>query len=139
MAHDGETSFAYTNCAARAKVRLIWSWTLESGVKKYDADSYVQGGLLLNYDGIRNAGLDAPHSTNATTWANLGSLGSSHDATKTHINQNKNGEWSAKGFDFRGADYFKAAGTADFGRHFSAQVVTDSSVSWRSTYKLEWP
>ena len=26
----------------------------------YDADSYVQEGLVLNYDGIRNAGLSQP-------------------------------------------------------------------------------
>ncbi|MBO6168265.1 MAG: hypothetical protein J6P13_07985 [Kiritimatiellae bacterium] len=28
----------------------------------YDADSYVQDGLVLNYDGIRNVGLDKEHS-----------------------------------------------------------------------------
>ena len=26
----------------------------------YDADSYVQDGLVLNYDGIRNVGIDQP-------------------------------------------------------------------------------
>ena len=25
---------------------------------RYDADSYVQEGLVLNYDGIRNVGID---------------------------------------------------------------------------------
>ena len=48
----------------------------------YDADSYVQEGLVLNYDGIRNAGLGQPHSTNATTWVNLGSGGSAYDMTR---------------------------------------------------------
>ena len=58
--YDG-TSFAYTNCAARSRVRLTWNWRLANGVKKYDADSYVQAGLILDFDGIRNAGLDRPH------------------------------------------------------------------------------
>jgi hypothetical protein len=137
--HDGETSFSYTNCLARSKVRLIWNWTLQSGVKKYDADSYVQGGLLLNYDGIRNAGLNEAHRTDVTTWANLGSLGRSRDAVKTHLNQNAPGEWSARGYDFKGADYFTAGGTADFGQRITAQVVTDSSTAWRSKYKTRWP
>lgn len=138
-AHTGEMSFDYTNCLARAKVRLIWNWTLQSGVKKYDADSYVQGGLLLNYDGIRNVGLNAAHSTDTTTWANLGSLGSSRDAAKIHINRNSPGEWSQKGYDFKGADCFTAGGTADFGQRMTAQVVTDSSPTWRNTYRTRWP
>ena len=36
--------------------------------KAYDADAYVQDGLVLHYDGIRNVGLDQPHSTTTTTW-----------------------------------------------------------------------
>jgi len=138
-AHDGETSFAYTNCLARAKVRIIWNWTLQSGVKKYDADSYLQGGLLLNYDGIRNVGLAKPHSMSTATWANLGSLGASQDAVRGSVSGNAQGEWSEKGYVFKGANYFTAGGTADFGQRITAQVVTDSSPTWRNTYKRRWP
>lgn len=137
--HEGETTFAYTNCLARAKVRLIWNWALQSGVKKYDADSYVQGGLLLNYDGIRNMGLRAPHSMDTTTWANLGSLGRTHDAVCGSVSGNEAGEWVLNGYEFRGANYFTSGGTADFGQYMTAQVVTDSSTAWRNSYKRRWP
>ena len=46
-------------------------------VRVYDVDDYVQDGLVLHFDGIRNAGATEAHSTDATTWANLGSLGDS--------------------------------------------------------------
>ena len=72
--YDG-ASFAYTNCAANTGARITWNWRLKSGVKKIDADDYVQGGLLLGLDGIRNAGLGVAHNDSATTWANLGSVG----------------------------------------------------------------
>jgi len=43
--------------------------------KAYDVGDYVRDGLVLNYDGIRNAGPNAAHDPNATTWVNLGSWG----------------------------------------------------------------
>ena len=50
-------------------------------VRVYDVDDYVQDGLVLHFDGIRNAGATALHNPNATTWVNLGSGGSVNDAT----------------------------------------------------------
>ena len=49
--------------------------------KAFDVGDYVQDGLLLHYDGIRNAGAEAEHDQNATVWKNLGSAGANHDAT----------------------------------------------------------
>ena len=66
---------------------------------RYDADSYVQDGLVLNYDGIRNVGIDQPHSMTTTTWVNLGSEGSKYDLRQTVANQ---GKWGEVGFDFKG-------------------------------------
>ena len=37
----------------------------------YDTGDYVQDGLVLHLDGIKNAGAGAEHSPTATTWANL--------------------------------------------------------------------
>ena len=42
--------------------------------KAFDVGDYVQDGLVLNYDGIRNAGADQPHDSTATTWKNLGTV-----------------------------------------------------------------
>ena len=39
----------------------------------------MQDGLLLHYDGIRNAGTEAEHDANAIVWKNLGTGGASYD------------------------------------------------------------
>ncbi|MBR2838109.1 MAG: hypothetical protein IKE55_04985 [Kiritimatiellae bacterium] len=38
---------------------------------KYEPDSYVQDGLVVFLDGIRNVGAGLPHNPNAPVWANL--------------------------------------------------------------------
>ena len=42
--------------------------------------SYVQSGLVAQYDGINNAGHDAAHSDSAATWVDL--TGNGNNATK---------------------------------------------------------
>ena len=44
--------------------------------KAFDVGDYVQDGLVVNYDGIRNAGPDAEHDPNAMTWVNCADTGS---------------------------------------------------------------
>ena len=62
---------SYT-AAASAKVRLTWLWTLTlRGTADYDVDDYVQDWLVVHFDGIRNAGVDAAHDPSAATWKNL--------------------------------------------------------------------
>jgi len=59
---------------------------------------YVQGGLLLNYDAICNAGADAAHDGSATNWVNLGSGGALYDL---HLSAtNRPPRWSDDGFRF---------------------------------------
>ena len=86
----GGASFAYTNCAARPKVRLTWNWRLKNGVKKCDADSYVLAGLILDYDNILNAGFGEPYDSAATTWKNLCP---SPDATRETVVADRPGVW----------------------------------------------
>ena len=71
----------------------------------YDADSYVQDGLVLNYDGIRNVGLDQPHSTTTTTWVNLGSAGSAYDVERQDTNAT--GAWTENAFKAAAESYFR--------------------------------
>ena len=131
--HAG-TSFAYTNCAARAKVRLTWNWRLVNGVKKYDADSYVQAGLVLNFDGIRNAGLDQPHDPSATKWKNVGSGPS---ATRTTFDSTRSaGAWAANGYDFNASDCFATDTTVPLVRQATVQVVADYN---ESVQIHKWP
>lgn len=40
-------------------------------VRVYDVDDYVQRGLITHFDGIRNAGADAAHDSQASGWTNL--------------------------------------------------------------------
>lgn len=100
----------------------------------YDADSYVQEGLVLNYDGIRNAGLGQPHSTNATTWVNLGSGGSAYDMTRYSRvsgttwtkNGNAKGSWEDDGFAFAQDSRWETPSSNPIAiSNFTAQLVGD--------------
>ena len=62
---------SYT-ASSSAKVRLTWLWTLTMrGAADYDVGDYVQDDLVVHFDGIRNAGVDAAHDPSAATWKNL--------------------------------------------------------------------
>ena len=83
--------------------------SVDAGLKywttgRYDADSYVQDGLVLNYDGIRNVGIDQPHSMTTTTWVNLANPGT-QDLTKG--GSGKNSKWLDDGFFFDGNGLFR--------------------------------
>ena len=108
--------------------------------KAYDADSYVQDGLVLNYDGIRNQGLSADHFYNATTWVNLGNGGSSYDferyyktagsgGTATYAKGDKYGEWGDHGFVFNRDSYFMTPGSLALPTQYSVQLLVDASAS----------
>lgn len=88
--------------------------------KAYDVGDYVQDGLVLHYDGIRNAGADAAHSDAAVTWANLASDGEyplgwyswvkqgTADSYAREDGNTANGAWTANGFAFDGLEGFAA-------------------------------
>lgn len=152
-AETGEgDSFEYVNCEANGKMRLTWNWTLASGAKKLDADDYAQNGLVLNFDGISNAGLGT-HDAAAATWANLGSLGSSRDAAKTALPEtywhpnSAAGVWTRTAFDFKCRDYFLLKGAASIGAQATAQVAArhdiwgtiDKFVGKIGSVEIKWP
>ena len=95
----------------------------------FDVGDYVQDNLIAHFDGIRNAGAAAPHDPSATTWANLGSLGSAQNATKTNASTPPTGaaagEWTDDGYLFKGLEYFAIGGTIALGGAATAQVVVD--------------
>ena len=121
--HDGE--FSYT-ASDSALVRLTWQYSHPAGEGRlafYGVDDYVQDGLLIFLDGIRNAGANAPHDSSATKWANLGSKASS-DAT---LSLGKDASaWTEDGFNF----YGKSSVSVPFGRDKAAnstmQILSDS-------------
>ncbi len=92
----------------------------------YDADSYVQDGLVLHYDGIRNVGLNQPHSMTTTTWVNLANPGT-QDLTKG--GSGKNSKWLDDGFFFDGTNYFGNTGVTIAGPRYTTQTLIDAKVS----------
>ena len=55
-----------------ASRRITWIWKVVRGIVAVpDVDAYVQDGLVLHLDGIRNVGADAPHNSSAATWKDL--------------------------------------------------------------------
>ncbi|MBR3223050.1 MAG: hypothetical protein IKF72_12585 [Kiritimatiellae bacterium] len=105
--------------------------SVDAGLKywttgRYDADSYVQDGLVLNYDGIRNVGIDQPHSMTTTTWVNLANPGT-QDLTKG--GSGKNSKWLDDGFFFDGTNWFGNAGVTIAGPRYTTQTLIDAKVS----------
>jgi len=130
---DG-ASFAYTNCAASAGARVTWNWRLKNGVKKIDADDYLQAGLVFGLDGIRNAGLDVAHDSSATTWRNLGTGG---DLTLTTFDAtNGAGSWKDKGYFFTAGSCFYADNNIFLGRQATIQFAANHNMSIQVT---KWP
>lgn len=123
-------------CAlAAASVQAGVKYWDNQAFKAYDADAYVQDGLVLNFDGIRNQGLAQPHSDSATTWVNLGSGGSANSATawsrntsNTSTSWTKNsilyGEWTDDGFFFNQRSRWEIPGSFSLDQ-FTVQLVTD--------------
>ncbi len=127
------SSYAYVNTKANGKMRLSWIWEQTGAVKGgYEPGDYVQNGLLLHFDGIRNAGAGAAHSDDATTWANLGSLGGGKNATLTALASSipsgaTDGAWVDGGYRFRGKEYFAIGGTVALGGALTVQIAADYS------------
>lgn len=94
---DNATTYT-TPVAPFAARRLTWKWAPVSGIRSasdYDVGDYVQGGLVVWLDGIRNTGADQPHDSAATTWADL----SSRASTVTFA-ANDQSHWTDDGYRF---------------------------------------
>ena len=116
----------------------------------YDVGDYVQEGLVLHYDGIRNAGADAEHSDNAAAWKDLSP--SHNDATITTVDAGatKGGEWREKGYFFNAKTnvavgsiahyaYGRVQNAQDFGSNFTFQIACDVKTDDATTYGNLYP
>ncbi|MBR0505809.1 MAG: hypothetical protein IJJ84_10430 [Kiritimatiellae bacterium] len=129
-AHAG-TSYVYTTAAG--KVRLTWKWKATHGLRTaadYAFDDYSQAGLIWNYDGILNIGVEKSHSTNTTTWVNLGSAGAICNLVRYKMAEGDLGEWKDDGYEFRGYTRFRA-GSAVVGpvKGHTMQILLDADVN----------
>ena len=96
--------------------------------KAFDVGDYVQDGLVLNYDGIRNQGADAPHDSNATTWVNLGSAGAGYNLEKKG-NSTASAMWSHFGFVFDGKTYFGSSSKTTLPSAYEFESLVDAKHS----------
>ena len=85
--------------------------------------AYVQEGLVLHYDGIRNAGVDMPHDSSATIWKDLSETGNDAEFIG---NGNKSGGWVAKGYHFASNGVFQTKRVQDIGTSFTVQIAADA-------------
>ena len=100
----------------------------------YEPQNYAaQDNLVVNFDGIRNAGLQKAHDSAATEWKNIGRV--ANDATFTA----KSGDasaWVADGYHFAGGAYGKMKFKQNLGNAMTVQIVADVNGSENST---SWP
>ena len=129
-------SCVITADAGDAAKRVTWLWS--DILRSYDVDDYVQDGLVLHFDGIRNAGATADHETEGTTWKNL--VAGLPDATiMTGDGSELVGYWESNGFRLNPDDrtdlqeYVCLDEAVDIGKTFAIQLVTDIDLSKQST------
>ena len=90
-----------------------------------DTEQYVQDGLLLHYDGIRNAGAKAAHATDANTWVNLGSGGTAYTLTRL----NGKGVWTEDGYKTANDDAFWSQQKISFPSSYTIQMLVDAKTA----------
>ena len=131
--YNGKTTYTAKNSEL---IRLTWRWTPGNGLVAYDVEDYVQDGLILNYDGIRNAGADVPHDSAATTWVNLGSTGNKHDMIRHSLvdgkpvaNSAAKGSWASNAFLFDKSSIFHLRDSIGFtvGTKYTLQTLVDAT------------
>ena len=95
--------------------------------KAFDVGDYVQDGLVVNYDGIRNQGPNAAHDPSATTWVNLGSWGSDYDMTKK--GSPTSSYWADNGFYFDSKTWFVTTNKLSHGSKYEIEALVDAEHS----------
>ncbi|MCQ2390663.1 MAG: hypothetical protein MJ240_04515 [Kiritimatiellae bacterium] len=120
------------SCASFAgDLDMIYDPTRPMGLAYTIAD-IVTDGLIAHYDGEFNQGLNAPHDSAATTWANL--VEGAPEAvfrfsTSTSSDASGAGEWVADGYRFQWANYAVMSEGLELGTNFTVQLVGDFDTS----------
>ena len=113
------TSPAGTDWASR---RLTWKWKVIRGLKTYGTGDYVQEGLVLHLDGIRNKGADRPHDGGLISWRDL-----SWRRGRANIIERMpcESEWLDNGYYFAGSNYVQTAESFSIGTNLTAEVLCE--------------
>lgn len=118
-------------------VRITWQWAAGDGLVSYDVEDYVQDGLVLHYDGIRNAGADKPHDPSATTWVNIAPRGGWDATLGLRAAGVDPGAWDEDGYAFEGHSHFSPNAAFPIPKTETVQTLIDADPSdQRSSDKL---
>ena len=128
VVHDG-ASYEYAVSDISPKVRLSWIWEFAEGAERVDARHYIQDGLIANYDGIWNSGIEKTHDSTKEEWVDLVG-GSTATLIKISDEEADHGEWKENGYRFEGYSYFQAANEIELGNEFTVQLVTDTELAF---------
>ena len=130
-----ETNRNSTSCyvAANDRVRITWLWRSAKAIAMLDVDAYVQGGLLLDYDGICNNGPGTAHDDSAITWVNSANPGT-YDMTRYSLSSSwasgaSEGSWTDTGFAFDKKSVFHTGESLTIPSSFTMQVLMDAKTS----------
>ena len=122
-----QLEYTYTVAENQPKVRLTWHWRIEEGIERYDVHHYVQDGLIMHYDGIRNVGADKEHDSTATEWIDLSpNAGSAQNQACVY---GGDGHWSDKSYVFTGVSCMRTTNKVAFGGEFTIQIVCDLDIT----------
>ena len=100
----------------------------------YEPSNYAaQDNLVVNLDGIRNAGPLKAHDSNATDWKNIGRV--ANDA-EFFAKDGDTSAWVADGYHFAGGAYGKLRFWQNLGNSMTVQIVADAKGSDNAT---KWP
>lgn len=128
-------------------VCVMFAASGEAALKtSFDVGDYVQDGLLVNFDAIRNRGMDAAHDSSAQTW--IDASGAGHTATLAVMKDVSGdgtgdaGKWHDGSYEFSGYSYWEMSAGVELGDDFSVQLVTDVDMSdfgdGKHTYNTIW-
>ena len=101
---------------------------------KYQTDAYVQDGLIVHLDGIRNVGANRAHDSSATYWENL-----ANPTNPAAITSNASTGWRDDGYYFdwnSSASYARLMYLAPAMTAATFEFAIDANKSEQS--KLEW-
>ena len=118
----------------------LTSTSVRAGLRSWEPSDYVQDGLVLHYDGIRNAGANAPHDANAKKWVDLSSTGNDATLKSNGVTTYGTSGWTDNGYMFYRNAWFltdrKQSFEGDDG-DFTIQAVVDFSQS--ADNLVSWP
>ena len=123
-------------CALSALMLLAMLAPCAQAALKYDVGGYVQDGLVLHLDGIRNVGANVPHDGSATVWANLAGGGGAMKTAYAGTGKNSSGtgRWLDNAFYMDADWYFKTIGVIPASESVTVEVFGDFTTTQPTTH-----